>query len=147
MTVTDPRIHTHHLRVRYAETDQMGVAHHASFVPWMEVGRIEWLRERGLSYAKLEQEGFLLPVTHLDLRYRRPARFDQELKLQTFLVELGACRLLIRNRLYDLEDTLLAEGSVELAAVGPGGRLRRIPEALHAQLSAQLIPPGDGSLS
>ena len=67
------------IRVRYAETDQMGVAHHSAYVPWLEVARVDWLKAVGLDYAEIERGGIFFPVTELRLRYKQPARFDEEL--------------------------------------------------------------------
>lgn len=71
------------LRVRYAETDAAGLAHHGSFVAWLELGRVEWLRSIGHSYAELERSGFHLAVVELSIRYVRPAHFDDELIVRT----------------------------------------------------------------
>lgn len=71
------------LRVRYAETDAAGIAHHGAYVAWLECGRVEWLRDQGVSYAALEREGFHLPVVAIDLRYVAPARFDDRLVVRT----------------------------------------------------------------
>jgi len=71
------------VRVRYAECDPMGVAHHASYAPWLEMGRTELLRASGRSYAALEAEGVFLVVTRLEIRYRRPIRYDDVLEIRT----------------------------------------------------------------
>ncbi len=80
-------IHTATVRVRYAETDAAGIAHHSAFVHWLEVGRVEWLRSQGASYAELEGDGFSLPVVELQLRYVAPARFDDQLVVRTALAD------------------------------------------------------------
>jgi acyl-CoA thioester hydrolase len=74
--------------VRYAETDAAGIAHHASFLPWLEVGRVEWLRAGSVSYVDLEREGYSLPVVEAHLRYVAPARFDDQLLIRTALADL-----------------------------------------------------------
>lgn len=76
------------LRVRYAETDAMGIAHHSAYVPWLEVGRVEWLRALGVSYAQLERDGYALPVIEVRLRYVRPARFDDALIVRAALASI-----------------------------------------------------------
>src|SRR5688572_5853666 len=81
-------VHETAIRVRYAETDAAGIAHHAAFVPWLEAGRVDWLRAAGGSYRQLETEGYSLPVVELRLRYVGPARFDDELVVRTGLSEL-----------------------------------------------------------
>ncbi len=75
------------IRVRYAETDAMGVVHHASYVVWLEVGRSEWMRRQGKSYADLEASGYHLPVVGLSLRYLASARYDELLTLRTWVAE------------------------------------------------------------
>lgn len=82
-----PHVHAATVRVRYAETDAAGIAHHGSYVDWMEVGRVEWLRSLGVSYADLERDGYTLPVVELHLRYVAPARFDDVLQVRTGLVD------------------------------------------------------------
>lgn len=81
------------LRVRYAETDAMGVAHHSSYVPWLEVGRVEWLRAVGGDYRQLERDGYSLPVVELRLRYVAPARFDDPLVVRTAVGDLRSREL------------------------------------------------------
>lgn len=83
------------VRVRYCECDPMGVVHHASFVPWLEMGRTELLRASGVSYAALEAAGVFLVVTKLDVRYRRPVRYDDVVEVRT-RVE-SASRIKIRH--------------------------------------------------
>lgn len=127
------------VRVRYCECDPMGVAHHASFVPWLEMGRTELLRHSGVSYAQLEAAGVFLVVTKLDLRFRRPARYDDVLEVRTRFV--GGSRVKLRHeyeiaviepgdgaagRLTD-NGGVLAAGSTELACVGTEGRIRELP--------------------
>ena len=80
------------LRVRFAETDQMGVAHHATYAVWLEAARVEWLRDLGLSYRDLDAQGVSLAVTGLDVRYRRAVRFDDRLRIDVALEEAaGSC--------------------------------------------------------
>ena len=84
MSATATGKHTTRVRVRYAETDQMGVVYHANYLVWMEIGRVELVRSRGFNYKDLEQqEGILLAVTEVECRYLYPARYDQEVIIQT----------------------------------------------------------------
>lgn len=76
-------------RVRYQETDQMGIVHHSVYYIWYEMGRTEWLREKGLSYKECEAKGWLLPVVECGSKYLRPACFDDLLELETELVPEG----------------------------------------------------------
>ncbi len=123
--------HSHRIRVRYAETDQMGVAHHAAWVPWFEAARVEWLRARGRSYRQMEADGLFLPVVELSVRYRRPARFDDELDLVT-AAEVRPPSRLVMTTTVRRGDEMLGEGVVTLACVGRDGRPVRMPADLTA---------------
>jgi acyl-CoA thioester hydrolase len=120
------------LRVRYAETDQMRVAHHASYLVWFEAGRTEFIRACGRSYAQLEEDGWLLVVIEAHCRYRHPARYDDVLTLRTRLRELGPARLsfgyeLVRARVDGARGrrpgrARAADAGVAAPAAGAGGR-------------------------
>lgn len=77
----------HHIqiRVRYSETDQMGVVYHGNYLPYFEVGRVEWLRRHGISYSDMEKSGIALPIVSLTLNYKKPARYDDVLTIRTKL--------------------------------------------------------------
>ncbi|MCC7018237.1 MAG: acyl-CoA thioesterase [Ardenticatenales bacterium] len=81
-------VHAFPLRVRYAETDAAGLAHHGSYLPWFEAARVEWLRAHGIVYAELEREGYHLAVVEAFIRYVAPARFDDALLVRTGLVDM-----------------------------------------------------------
>lgn len=125
------------VRVRYCECDPMGVVHHASYVPWFEEARTELLRDCGVSYAQLEREGVFLVVTKLDVRYRRPARYDDVLAITT-RVE-GGSRVKIRH-VYEVRvespgdgdtarvgDAPIVVASTEIACVDAAGKVRELP--------------------
>ena len=127
------------LRVRFAETDQMGIAHHSAYVVWMEAGRVEWLRERGLSYRELEDEGVSLAVSGLELGYRTAARFDDEIEVETRLVEARSRRFRFTYRLIRTSDAaLLATGATIHVPTDESGRAIRLPQDWLDQLS-QLV--------
>jgi acyl-CoA thioester hydrolase len=75
--------HNVELRVRYSETDQMGVVYHGSYIPYFEIGRVEWLRDKGISYKSLEENGIALPIVSMTLNYKKPARYDDLLIVNT----------------------------------------------------------------
>ena len=123
------------LRVRYAETDAMGIVHHATYPVWMELGRSDFLRELGQSYAEWEARGVRLVVNEIRVRFRAPARYDELVQVRTRLAEAGRRRIVFH---YDIEraGALLAEGeSVHLVA-GSDGRARVLPEDLLALVQA-----------
>ena len=118
------------VRVRFGETDLMGVVHHASYLSYMEVARIEWLRRRGITYADWAAHGMHLPVVEVSLKYRAPARFDEELDVEVTLAEVGAASVRFDYRITKrLDSVACTEGSTRLACVDGRG-LRRISEEM-----------------
>lgn len=81
-------IHEARIRVRYAETDAQGIAHHSAYIPWLEVGRVEWLRAAGVPYPAVEAQGYSLPVVELHVRYVAAVRFDDSLVVRTGLADV-----------------------------------------------------------
>lgn len=73
--------------VRYAETDMMGIVYHANYLPWLEIGRTQLLKEHGFPYKELEAQGLLLPVIEINMKYRRPATYDDTITVKTFIKE------------------------------------------------------------
>jgi acyl-CoA thioester hydrolase len=122
------------LRVRYEETDRMGVVYHGKYFEYFEVGRTEWLRARGFAYRDMEARGAGLVVAEARARYLAPAHYDDLLTIRTRLVELGRATVDFRYEVLR-GDALLALGETQLVSVGPGGRPRRLPEEL-ARLGA-----------
>ncbi len=121
-------------RVGYADTDQMGVVHHAAYVIYFEETRLAYLREAGLPYRELEERGVLLPVVELRVRYRRPARLEDLLHIHLRVEDLHRHAFTLAYAVYR-DETLLAEGWTKLAAMNREGRLIRLPEDLVALLS------------
>ena len=133
--------HEHRLRVRYAETDQMGVVHHANFLLYVEESRTRLMAERGCSYAAFERRGWALPVRRLELRFRAPARYDDELVVRTRVEGVRAASLTFRSEIVRPADGAhLASAVVELACVemrGGEARPRPLPEDLRAALAPE----------
>ncbi len=122
------------LRVRYSETDQMGVVYHGNYFAWFETGRVELMRELGFSYRELEaEEDCVLPVVEATCRYRRPARFDDALELQTTVKALRGPIVVFNYALY-CDGILLAEGETKHVAVDKALQRRRLPERYHLAL-------------
>ena len=119
------------IRVRYAETDRMGLLHHANYLVYFEQGRTELLRSQGLAYRDLEDQGFLLVLTRVQVRYRNPARYDDVLTLRTTLVRTTLVK--IEHRYELLRDgMLLAEGETTLGCVDRAGKVQALPPSLQA---------------
>lgn len=126
------------LRVRYTECDPMNVAHHGSFVAWLEMARTELMRTSGISYADLEAAGTFLVVTRVELRYRAPARYDDMVVVVVRVTGGGRARINHEYEVWhDAEDgrgksRLLVTASSTLGCVGADGRPRALPEWLTA---------------
>lgn len=117
------------VRVRYADTDRMGVAYYANYLVWFEVGRNEYMRAVGYPYLRLEREQIHMPVTEAQCRYHAPALYDDLLDVWTAVEEVGHVRIRFRYRLLRrLDGRLLATGETRHAALGADGRPRRIPD-------------------
>ena len=125
--------HTLSLRVRYGETDQMGVVYHANYLLYFETGRTELLRAAGFAYADLEKRGVFLVVTETGCRHRAAASYDDLLKVRTRVTALGKATIRFEYSVQGQDGKLLAEGHTELAAVDRTKRPMRLPaEVLRA---------------
>ena len=126
-----------HLRVRYAETDQMGVVYYANYLVWFEVGRTDWLRAAGSTYRAMEADGVSLPVIEAHSEYRRAARYDDELEIRTTATLLTPVRVRFDYQIWRSgEEAPLAIGHTIHAAMDPNGRPCRLPTAVRALLSS-----------
>lgn len=123
--------HTILVRVRYPEVDPMGYLHHSRYLQYFEMGRVELLRQMGHTYADLERQGVFFVVVKVEVRYKAPARYDEELALTTKIVKQTAVRI---DHAYELKrgETLLAEATTTIACVDRAGELQPIPDALRA---------------
>ena len=124
-------------RVIYCDTDQMGVVYYANYLRWFEKGRAELLRQIGLPYGEIEQLGFHFPVAEVSCRYLHPSRYDEAVKIETEIAELGRASLSFSYRIMrETDDVLLATGSTKHACIDHAGRVARIPRILHDALAA-----------
>jgi acyl-CoA thioester hydrolase len=124
------------IRVRYAETDQMGVAHHAEYFAWFEVGRTDLLRHCGCTYRDLEAEGIHFPVIEARARYLRPAFYDDVLEIRTRLKNVTRVRVAFDYEVHRAgTEGPLATAFTEHAAVDGQGRPRRMPEPVRRSLA------------
>jgi acyl-CoA thioester hydrolase len=121
--------HTINIRVRYPEVDAMGYLHHSRYLQYFEMGRVELLRSLGHSYADLEKAGVFFVVVKAEVKYKAPAKYDEELTLTTKLVKQTHVRY---DHVYELKrgNTILAEGATTIACVDREGQLTQIPESL-----------------
>jgi acyl-CoA thioester hydrolase len=124
------------VRVRYAETDKMGVAYYANYFVWFEVGRTDWLRALGSTYRAMEDEGIILPVIEAQCEYHRPSRYDDELEVRTEGRMLSPVRLEFSYTVVHRGDhQKTASGRTVHAALDPSGRPRRLPDRIRQVLA------------
>lgn len=110
--------HRFQKRVRYAETDQMGYLYYGNYATYYEIGRVEMLRSLGLTYRSMEEEyGILMPVMNLEMRFVRPARYDELLTIETSLRELPGKEIVFHVRIFNEKDKLVNGGRVKLCFV------------------------------
>ena len=118
-------------RVRYVECDPMGFLHHSNYLPFFEMGRTEMLRQGGISYRELEERDFLFVVTRIEIKYRRPARYDDELDLLTRIAKQTYVRI---EHVYEMRNKttgeLLCTGESTIACVNRKGEIQKIPDWL-----------------
>ena len=98
------------VRVRYAETDQMGVVYHANYAQYFEIGRVEWLRNQGISYKWMEENGIMLPVVSLTMNYKKPAKYDDLLTVTTILKSQTSVKIEFDYEIRNQDDELLTTG-------------------------------------
>lgn len=133
------------LRVRFGDTDLMGIAHHARYLSYFEEGRVEYIRRRGVPYQEWIERGLHLPVVDAQLSYKASARFDDVLTVDTWIGELGRASLRFEYRIERAGEEsaqLLCTGSTKLACVDDQLRVRRLPPDVVALLCA---PEGGGN--
>ncbi len=137
MTATTPT--ASRVRVRYAETDQMGVVYYANYFVWFEVGRSDLLRHSGWSYREMETEGFSLPVVEAHCQYRQSARYDDDLQIETEGTLLSPVRVRFDYRVVRPGDAQpLASGHTIHASLDQNGKPRRLPERVRAIFTSTL---------
>jgi acyl-CoA thioester hydrolase len=133
------RMHATEVRVRYAETDRMGVVYYANYLVWCEVGRVEFLRACGRSYALLEAEGVGLTVLDASIRYLAPARFDDRVRIETTLTGVRSRSVTFDYLISHAETGApLARASTTLVSVDAAGRVTAIPREFREALAALL---------
>ena len=122
-------------RVRYGETDQMGVVYHGNYAQYLEMGRVEWLRAMGISYRSMEENGIMLPVISLQLEYKKSAYYDDLLTVETSLVKTPAVKIEFDYQIFNEKQELLVKGNTVLAFMDmETGRPTRCPDYVLEKL-------------
>ena len=128
--------HETEIRVRYAETDKMGIVHHSNYLVWFEAGRSELCRARGFSYKEMEADGLLMLVAESYLRYKAPAHYEDVLIIRTKVSEIRSRSIRFVYEVYRPEDDLLiAEGETMHLVTDADKKIRHIPEIYKSRLS------------
>ncbi len=124
-------------RIRYGETDQMGIVYHGNYAQYLEMGRIEWLRSLGISYKTMEESGVILPVISLEIKYKKSAFYDDQITVVTRLKSRPAVRIEFDYEIYNQKRELLATASTVLAFMNKETqRPIRCPEYLLEKLDS-----------
>ncbi|MGB5314916.1 MAG: thioesterase family protein [Robiginitalea sp.] len=130
-------MHSHEIsiRVRYGETDQMGLVYHGNYPQYLELGRIEWLRALGISYAEMEETGYILPVTSIHIDYKKPAVYDQLITIRTHLRNIPTVRISFDYEIESANGEILATAQTDLAFLNSETRKPvRCPEYILKKL-------------
>jgi acyl-CoA thioester hydrolase len=140
-TEKKPVVSESRVRVRYAETDQMGVVYHANYLVWFEIGRVDFIRSLGMDYRSMEQEdGLGIAVVDVSARYKHPARYDDELKIETRLAAARGPVIKFHYKvLRDADDVLLCEGETVHVVVDREMKKRPLPEKYASRFASVLI--------
>lgn len=125
------------VRVRYAETDQMGVVYYSNYLVWFEVGRSEFCRQKGFGYADLEATGYKLVVTDVHCRYRNSARYDEVITVRTWLKGMNRRMVIFGYQILRKEKKeVIVEGESRHICLGPNGKPKRLPEEFVTRLAS-----------
>jgi len=130
-------VNTHNtfVKVRYAETDQMGFVHHGNYAQYLEIARLEWLSNLGISYKSMEDQGVMLPVYNLQTTFKKSARFDDVLRIETTLKNIPTVRIHFDYKIYNQDEELLTIASTELIFINmKSNRPMRCPEYILEKL-------------
>ncbi|HBK70710.1 MAG TPA: thioesterase [Flavobacteriaceae bacterium] len=126
-------------RVRYGETDQMKYVYYGNYAQYFELGRVEWLRNLGVSYKNMEEQGVMLPVINLNIDYIKPAKYDDLLTLKTTLVKMPSVKIEFKFEIFNEQEELLTKGYTSLVFIDiKRNRPTRAPEYILEKLEGLL---------
>jgi len=128
---------TVHEKVRFVETDMMGVAHHSNYFRWFEMGRVEYLRQAGISLNELMAAGILFPISDVECKYRASARFEDCIRIEAIPMELTPVKMVFNYRIIrDADEVLLAAGRTQNVFTDSNGKIIRLPVEYYNKLTA-----------
>lgn len=132
-------------RVRFVETDMMGVVHHGNYFRWFEMGRVEYLRQAGILILDLMAQGILFPIMDASCKYRAAARFDDEIVIETAMLELSRVKMVCSYRITrEADGALLATGETRNAFTGENGKIAKLPPEYFKRLEALYLRENAG---
>lgn len=111
------KAHSTEIRVRYGETDQMGIVYHGNYAQYLEVARVEWLRSIDISYKKMEDDGVMLPVVNLNVNFKKPAVYDEVINVKTKLRQKPGLKITIDQEIYNQNNILITTSEITLVFV------------------------------
>ena len=122
-------------KVRFVETDMMGVVHHSNYFRWFEMGRVEYLRQAGVFLTELMADGIVFPIIHVDCQYKASAKFDDYILIETKLEELSPVKMVFTYKVIRKSDeVLLATGSTQSVFTNDNGKITRMPSKYYEKL-------------
>ena len=122
-------------KVRFVETDMMGVVHHSNYFRWFEMGRVEYLRQAGVFLTELMADGIVFPIIHVDCQYKASAKFDDYILIETKLEELSPVKMVFTYKVIRQSDgVLLATGSTQSVFTNDNGKITRMPSKYYEKL-------------
>ncbi len=132
-------IHKTKLRVRYSETDKMGVVYHGNYIQYFEVGRVEYMRDIGVIYAELEKQGIGMPVVNINIDYLLPAPYDEEITIETWIESLPTSKIVFHNRALNELGKVVSKAEVTLVFINNRFRPVKSPNSVIEALIAKGI--------
>jgi len=122
-------------KVRFVETDMMGVVHHSNYFRWFEMGRVEYLRQAGILLAELMADGIVFPITHVDCQYKAPAKFDDYIRIEATLAEMSPVKMVFTYKVIkEVDDVLLATGCTQSLFTDHNGKIIRLAKKYYDKL-------------
>lgn len=124
-------------RVRFEETDLMAVVYHSRYLPWMEMGRVAWLRACGVDLNRMMDEGILFPIREINVKYKHSARFDDEYEVQTTMQEFNRAKMAFSYKVVNVKDgKVFVEGNTTNVFTDKNGKILRLPAAWFEKINA-----------
>ena len=124
-------------RVRFEETDLMAVVYHSRYLPWMEMGRVAWLRACGVDLNRMMDEGILFPIREINVKYKHSARFDDQYEVQTTMQEFNRAKMVVSYKVVNVKDgKVFVEGNTTNVFTDKNGKILRLPAAWFEKINA-----------